>query len=82
MRVPKTIEEVVAQLRRDPGHPVRANLGGLAVEVRAVPELQEATSAAEVFAAIGSWVGETTDEILAILAKARAQGGQRAVADL
>lgn len=82
MRVPKTIEEVVAQLRRNPAHPVRANLGGLAVEVRAIPEQQEAGSAAELFAAIGPWAGESTDEILAILAKARAQGSQRVVADL
>jgi hypothetical protein len=80
--VPKTIEEIVEQLRRDPGHPVRATLGGMTVEVRAVPDLQEVASAAELFAAIGPWAGETTEEILAILAKARAQGGHRAVADL
>jgi hypothetical protein len=74
--LPKTIEEVVEQLRSDPGQPVRATLGGLTVEVRAVPDLQQSGSAAEVFASIGPWVGETTEQILAILAKARAQGGQ------
>jgi hypothetical protein len=74
----KTIEEVVEQLKRNPSQPVRATLGGLEVEVRAVPDLSVDRSAAELFAAVGPWAGETTEEILAILAKARAQGGQRA----
>ena len=82
MRVSKSIEEVVEQLRRDPNQPVRATLGGLTVEVRAVPDLPDTESAAELFAAIGPWAGETTEEILAILAQARANGGQRTVADL
>jgi hypothetical protein len=80
--VSKTIEEVVEQLKRDPSHPVRATLGGLAVEVRPVPDLPGDRSAAELFAAVGPWAGETTGEILGILAKARAQGGQHTVADL
>ena len=78
----KTIEEVVAQLRRDPSHPVRAQLGDLTVEVRAVSEAPLGRSAAELFAEIGPWEGETTEEILAVLAEARRQGGQRIVADL
>ena len=51
----KTIEEVVEQLKRDPSHPVRARLGGLTVEVRAVAELPAAKSAADLFAEIGPW---------------------------
>ena len=76
----KTIEEVVEQLKRDPGQPVRATLGGLTVEVRAVPDLPGDRSAAERFAVVGPWAGETTEEILAILAKARAQGADRKMA--
>ena len=78
----KTLEEAVEQLKRDPSHPVRATLGGLTVEVRAVSDLPGDRSAAELFAAIGPWAGETTEEILAILTKARGQSGQRTVADL
>ena len=45
-------------------------------------ELPPAGSAAELFAQVGPWAGETTEEILAILAEARRQGGQRQVAEL
>lgn len=78
----KTIEEVVEQLRRDPSHPVRARLAGLSVEVRAVPDPPSGRSAAQLFAEVGPWAGETTEEILALLAEARRQGGRRTVADL
>lgn len=42
----------------------------------------EQRSAAEVFAAIGPWAGETTAEILETLADSRRKGGQRSVPDL
>ena len=78
----KTIEEVVEQLKRDPSHPVRARLGGLTVEVRAVADPPSGRTAAELFGEIGPWAGETTEEILELLAEARRQGGRRNVADL
>ena len=78
----KTIEEVVEQLRRDPNHPVRATLGGLTVEVRAVPNPSAERSAADLFAEIGPWAGETTEEILSLLAEARHRGGRRAVSSI
>jgi hypothetical protein len=80
--VAKTIEEAVEQLKRDPTQPVRASVGGLTIEVRAVPEPAGDTSAAEVFAGLGPWAGETTEQILELLAAARRQGGQRSVSDL
>jgi len=80
--VVETIEEVVAQLRRDPNHPVRAVFGGLTVEVRAVTEQSSDKSAADVFAEIGPWAGETTEEMLAVLAAARRRGTQRSITDL
>ena len=75
--VSKTMEEVVEQLRRDPSQPVRATLGGLTVEVRTVPDLPGDRSAAQLCAAVGPWAGETTEEILAILAKARSRAASR-----
>jgi hypothetical protein len=66
--VSETIEEAVEQLKCDPSQTVRATLGGLAVEVRAVPDLPGDRPAAELFAAVRPWAGETTEEILAILA--------------
>ena len=77
-----TLEEVVAQLKRDPAHPVRAKVDGLTIEVRAVSEPEAVRSAADVFADLGPWVGESTEEILAVLAEARLAGGQRSVTDL
>jgi hypothetical protein len=80
--VVKTLEEAVAQLRRDPTQAVRTRVGDLTIEVRAVPEPGPQKSAADVFAELGPWEGETTEEILAILADARARGGQRGVPPL
>jgi len=80
--VAKTIEEVVEQLRRDPNRPVRATLGGLTVEVRAVSNASAERAAAELFAEIGPWAGETTEEILSVLAEARHRGGNRAVSGI
>ena len=54
----------------------------MTIEVRAVSEDAGERSAAAAFAEIGPWEGETTEEVLAILAEARHRGGQRAVPDL
>jgi hypothetical protein len=77
-----TIEEAVAQLKKDPGHPVRARVGNMTVEVRAIDEQGAAQSAADVFAGLGPWAGESTEEILHLLAEARRSGGRRAVPEL
>lgn len=77
-----TLDEVVAQLRRDPGHPVRAKVGDLTIEVRAVDGQGVGKSAADVFADVGPWAGESTEEILHLLAEARRGGGQRSVEEL
>jgi len=80
--VSKTLEELVEQLKRDPSHPVRTRLGDLTIEVRAVAEPPAGRSAADLFAEAGPWAGETTEEILAMLAEARRHGGQRPVSEL
>jgi hypothetical protein len=77
-----TLEEVVAQLKRDPGHPVRAKVGDLMIEVRAVDGHVSGKPAAEVFAELGPWAGESTEEMLHRLAAARRSGDQRSIPDL
>lgn len=71
----KTIDEAVEQLKRDPASPVRTKVGNLTIEMRAVTETPAGGSAAEIFANLKPWAGETTEEILAILADHR--GPQR-----
>lgn len=78
----KSIEEAVEQLRRDPTQPVRTQLGGLAIEVRAILEPGPEKSAAALFGELGPWSGESTEEMLSLLATARRQGGHRSVQDL
>jgi hypothetical protein len=80
--VAKTIEEAVEELRRDPTRPVRTTIGGLTIEVRAVSEPGSVKSAADTFAELGPWEGETTEELLAMFAEARRTGSRRVVSDL
>jgi hypothetical protein len=51
-------------------------------EVGAVSESPEEQTAADIFDGLGPWVGETTEEILQVLAEARRTGGQRKVPEL
>lgn len=78
----RTLDDAVAQLQRDPHHPVRATVGALTIEVRVVAGPSAARSAADAFEAIGPWAGETTEEVLALLDAARRSGGQRTVPEL
>jgi hypothetical protein len=82
VKVAKTIDEALQQLKRDPGQPVRAMVEGLTIEVRVVPDLPVTRSAAALFTEIGPWEGETTDEMLEFLAEARRSGSQRSVPEL
>ena len=70
----KTLDEAVEQLKRDPSRPVRTQVAGLTIEVRAVLDPATEKSAAELFAEIGPWVGESTAEVLDLLARARERG--------
>jgi len=54
----------------------------MVVEVRVVREVPVDRTAVEVFEQVGPWAGETTDEILAILAEARRRGSRREVPGL
>jgi hypothetical protein len=79
VKVEKTLDEALQRLKREPGEPVRATVDGMTVEVRVVPDPPVIRSAADVFAEIGPWEGETTEEMLKFLAEARRQGSQRRV---
>ena len=73
----KTLEEALWDLRQEPDRPVRARVEGMVVEVRIVAEVAGGRSAADAFAEIGPWQGETTAEIMAILGEARREGSNR-----
>jgi hypothetical protein len=81
VKVTKTLDEALNELKRDPARPVRADVQGMTVEVRVVTQPAKG-SAAELFDRVGPWAGETTDEILSILAEARRTGSRRDVAEL
>ena len=68
-----TLDEALQRLKREPGEPVRATVDGMTVEVRVVSAGPTSRSAADAFAEIGPWEGETTEEMLKFLADARRQ---------
>ena len=74
--IPASLEDAVAELKRDPRRPVHARVDGLEVEIRVV-EKSTAPGAGlgDRMAAAGPWQGETEEEILAILREARRSGG-------
>jgi hypothetical protein len=73
----ETLSDLVRRLKADPTQPVRATVDGLTVEVRALVEQPGPGSAAEAFEKLGPWDGETTEELLELLAAARREGGRR-----
>ncbi|MBI4615607.1 MAG: hypothetical protein HY720_18460 [Planctomycetes bacterium] len=73
----------IAQPKSDPTRPVRVRLEGMEIEIRAVEEAAAPIpSAAEVFASLGPWAGETADELKDILGKTRRRTAPRPVGDL
>lgn len=78
----ENLDEALAALKRDPTKPVRARVGDLTVELRAVPETRADRSAADLFEEIGPWEGETTEELLAFFDEARRMGASRRIPNL
>ena len=76
-QIPKTLEEALATLRRDPVHPVRAHVDDLDVELRlvAVSKADTTPGLGDRIAAAGPWEGETTEELIQILREGRDAGG-------
>lgn len=78
--IPTSLDEALAELKRDPASAVRAQVEGMEVELRVVsrspaPEI----GLGDWMAAAGPWQGETEDEILEILWEARRAGGSATV---
>ena len=59
-----TLDEAVAELRRDPLHSVHARVDGLDVELRVVSADERPAMAEDMLSGAGPWLGETTEEIL------------------
>lgn len=74
-RIPSSLEEAVAELKRDPSHPVQARVDGLDVELRALPSNETPLGAGSRLAAIGPWEGVALDELDRILREGRGAGG-------
>jgi hypothetical protein len=75
-RRPTTLDEAVAELKRDPNHPVRARVGELDVEIRVVSGGVKAQAGlGDLMAAAGPWEGESTEELIRILREGRDAGG-------
>ena len=75
--LPATLEEALARLRRDPVHPVRAQVEDLQLELRVVTVSKEETTPGlgDRMAAAGPWEGETTEELIRILREGQDAGG-------
>jgi hypothetical protein len=73
--IPASLEEAVAELKRDPHRAVHARVDNLDVEIRilAAPAHVDA-GLGDRMAAAGPWQGETEEEILEMLRAARRAG--------
>jgi hypothetical protein len=80
--IPSSLEEAVAELKRDPSHPVHARVDGLDVEIRVVPSIDTHPGAGARLAAIGPWEGIALDELDRILPQAREAGGSAPAPDM
>jgi hypothetical protein len=81
-RVPPSLEQAIAQLERDPSHPVQVRLNGLDVELRVVPSNDTSLGVGSRLAAIGPWDGISLDELDRILREDRAAGGSAPAPDM
>lgn len=74
--IPTSLDEALAELKRDPANVVHARVEGMEVELRVVsPSLPAGTGLGDWMASAGPWQGESEDEILEILREARRKGG-------
>ena len=83
MAQPLALDQAVEALKRDPTHTLRARVGDMTVELRAVPDSVPAIerSAADAVREVGAWEGETYEELVALFAGVR-QRISRLVPDL
>ena len=62
-----TLDEAVAESRRDPLHSVHARVDGLEVELRVVSADERPAAAEDALGGAGPWLGESTEEILRVM---------------
>ena len=67
--IPASLEEAVAELKRDPHRAVHARVGDLDVEIRVVAD--ETGAPTDIFGDAGPWQGETPEQLLGVLREAR-----------
>jgi len=79
---PKTLEDAVDQLKRDPLHPVRLHVKDMEIEVRAVVPPAHDMPLGDFLASLGPWEGENTEELLQLLREGRRMGGSKEPPDL
>lgn len=72
----RTLEEALAELKRDPSHPVQARVDDLQVELRVVED--KAVAPADIFAGVGPWQGQSTEELLRALRELREHDDENA----
>lgn len=65
-----TLEEAIQELKRHPDAPVLVKVDSLLVEMR----VQASRTADDIFGEISPWEGESEEELVAMLAKARVEG--------
>jgi hypothetical protein len=73
---PMTLDEAVAELRRDPLRCVHACVDGLDVELRVMTAAERSGASEDVLGGAGPWVGETTEEILQVMQEFRRDDGR------
>jgi hypothetical protein len=72
--LPKTLEEAVTELKRNPSQPLRLLLADVEVELRLVGGADHRDNAVEdVLAGIGPWKGESTEALVRAIREAREQ---------
>jgi hypothetical protein len=79
--VPKSLDEALAELRRDPSQPVQAVVDDLEIELRVVRH-QADEGVGTRLAAIGPWEGITLEELTKLLREARQTSGSATPPDL
>ncbi len=84
--LPRTLDEAVAELRRDPSHPVHLVVDGIELELRLagkepVRGAADQSNLGDRIAALGPWQGESTDEVVRRIREAR-EGNDRTLPDL
>ena len=74
--IPTSLDEALAELKRDPANAVHARVEGMEVELKVVSRSPaQEIALGDWMAAAGPWQGESEDEILEILREARRTGG-------